>query len=63
LNKFCDEGIEVSLDDFGASYSSLTYLKRFDIDYLKIEKTFIRNLFPGSDDIVLCEAIFVMAHK
>lgn len=58
-----DAGIEVALDDFGTGYSSLSYLKKFDIDYLKIDRTFVQNLAAGSDDLALCEAIIVMAHK
>ena len=58
-----DAGIEVSLDDFGTGYSSLSYLKKFDIDYIKIDQSFVRNLAEGSDDMALCEAIIVMAHK
>jgi len=60
---FRDAGIQVSLDDFGTGYSSLSYLKKFDIDYLKIDQSFVRNLEPSSDDMALCEAIIVMAHK
>ena len=63
LLAFRDAGIQVSLDDFGTGYSSLAYLKKFDIDYLKIDKAFVSNLAPDSDDLVLCEAITVMAHK
>lgn len=63
LLSYRDAGIQVSLDDFGTGYSSLSYLKKFDIDYLKIDQSFIRNLAPGSDDMALCEAIIVMAHK
>ena len=63
LLEFRDAGIEVSLDDFGTGYSSLSYLKKFDIDYIKIDQSFIKNLAPGSNDMVLCEAIIVMAHK
>jgi EAL domain-containing protein (putative c-di-GMP-specific phosphodiesterase class I) len=51
------------LDDFGTGYSSLAYLRRFDIDYLKIDKSFIHNLSHNSDEFALCEAIIVMAHK
>jgi diguanylate cyclase (GGDEF)-like protein/PAS domain S-box-containing protein len=58
-----DAGIEVALDDFGVGYSSLAYLKKFDIDYLKIDQAFVKNLAPGSNDMALCEAIIVMAHK
>lgn len=58
-----DAGISVALDDFGTGYSSLSYLRKLDIDYLKIDQTFVSTLQPGSDDLVLCEAIIVMAHK
>lgn len=56
-------GIQVSLDDFGTGFSSLTYLQRFDIDYLKIDQSFVRNLMPGSTELALCKAIIVMAHE
>ncbi|MGZ4999187.1 MAG: EAL domain-containing protein [Methylomonas sp.] len=60
---FRDAGIQVALDDFGTGYSSLAYLKKFDIDYLKIDRSFVCNLAPDSNDLALCEAIIVMAHK
>ncbi|MFZ2725328.1 MAG: EAL domain-containing protein [Methylococcaceae bacterium] len=63
LIAFRSEGIEVSLDDFGTGYSSLAYLKKFSIDYLKIDQSFVRNLATDINDLVLCEAIIVMAHK
>lgn len=63
LLSFRDAGVQVSLDDFGTGYSSLSYLKKFDIDFLKIDQSFVRNLAAGSDDMALCEAIIVMAHK
>jgi diguanylate cyclase (GGDEF)-like protein/PAS domain S-box-containing protein len=63
LLAFSAAGIQVSLDDFGTGYSSLSYLKKLDIDYLKIDQSFVRNLAPGSDDMALCEAMIVMAHK
>ena len=63
LLHFRDAGIQVALDDFGTGYSSLAYLKKFDIDYLKIDKSFIGNLSQNSDEYALCEAIIVMAHK
>lgn len=58
-----DAGIQVSLDDFGTGYSSLSYLNKLDIDYLKIDRSFVCNLEPDSDNLVLCEAIISMAHK
>lgn len=63
LLMFRDAGIQVSLDDFGTGYSSLSYLMKFDIDYLKIDQSFVRNLKADSDDMALCEAIIIMAHK
>ncbi|GAB1049080.1 MAG: hypothetical protein SPiTSB_33730 [Shewanella algae] len=63
LLAYRDAGIQVSLDDFGTGYSSLAYLKRFDIDYLKIDQSFTRNLETDESDLTLCEAIIVMAHK
>jgi diguanylate cyclase (GGDEF)-like protein/PAS domain S-box-containing protein len=63
LLEFRDAGIQVSLDDFGTGYSSLSYLRKFDIDYLKIDRSFVHNLDHGSDELALCSAIIVMAHK
>ena len=58
-----DAGIQVAIDDFGTGYSALSYLKKFDIDYLKIDRIFVQNLETDKNDIALCEAIIVMAHK
>jgi diguanylate cyclase (GGDEF)-like protein/PAS domain S-box-containing protein len=63
LLAFRDAGVQVALDDFGTGYSSLSYLKKFDIDYIKIDRSFVSNLAPGSSDMALSEAIIVMAHK
>jgi len=63
LLKFRDAGILVSLDDFGTGYSALSYLRKFNIDFLKIDQSFVRNLSCNSSDMTLCDAIIVMAHK
>ena len=63
LSRYRESGMQISLDDFGTGYSSLAYLKKFDIDFLKIDQSFTRNLDSNSDDFTLCEAIIVMAHK
>jgi len=63
LYRLRDAGIEVAIDDFGTGYSSLAYLKKFDIDYLKIDQSFTKGLEDDPNDLALSEAIIVMAHK
>ena len=63
LLEFRDADVQVAIDDFGTGYSSLAYLKKFDIDYLKIDKSFIHNLGVDPNDLVLTETMVVMAHK
>lgn len=63
LFEFRNNGIEVSIDDFGTGFSALSYLKLFDIDYLKIDRSFVSDLATDDSDKALVEAIIVMAHK
>ncbi|HSF71295.1 MAG TPA: EAL domain-containing protein, partial [Methylotenera sp.] len=63
LESFSKASIQVAIDDFGTGYSSLAYLRKFNIDYVKIDRSFTSNIYPGSSDLVLCEAIIVMSHK
>jgi diguanylate cyclase (GGDEF)-like protein len=56
-------GVEFSIDDFGTGYSALAYLRKFDIDYVKIDKSFIHNLKTDNHDAVLCESIINMANR
>lgn len=63
LLAFRDAGIQIAIDDFGTGYSALSYLKRFNIDFLKIDRSFVMNLSEESTDLALCEAMVVMAHK
>jgi EAL domain-containing protein (putative c-di-GMP-specific phosphodiesterase class I) len=63
LKQFHKAGVSISLDDFGTGYAALSYLTKFDIDYLKIDREFVRNLETSNENQVLCEAIIVMAHK
>lgn len=58
-----EAGIQVAIDDFGTGYSALAYLKKFHIDYLKIDKSFVNNLVTNKNDMALSEAIIVLAHK
>jgi diguanylate cyclase (GGDEF)-like protein/PAS domain S-box-containing protein len=56
-------GARVSIDDFGTGFSSLAYLKHFDVDYLKIDKSFIDQLVDDGSDRALTEAIIGLAHR
>jgi diguanylate cyclase (GGDEF)-like protein/PAS domain S-box-containing protein len=56
-------GLGVSLDDFGTGYSALSYLQQYDIDFIKIDQSFIARLAPHSKDLALCKAMIVMAHQ
>ena len=63
LNKLREFGIQLALDDFGTGYSAMAYLKRFNIDYLKIDGSFIRDLEEDPSDRAITETIVWMAHR
>ena len=63
LNNFREMGIGVSLDDFGTGYCSLNYLKRLPINNLKIDKSFVHGLTPGSNEAMIAKALISLAHS
>ncbi len=62
LLQYRDAGIQVAIDDFGVGYSALSYLNRLDIDFLKIDRSFIQHIGARPADLTLIEAIIKMAH-
>src|SRR5205807_5630716 len=53
----------IAIDDFGSGYSSLSYLRHFPIDRLKIDQTFIRDLTTSADDAAIARAIIALGHN
>jgi len=62
LGRLTDMGINLALDDFGTGYSALSYLRRFPIDRIKIDSSFVNDITTNQSDAALARAIVGMAH-
>lgn len=63
LLQYAKSGMRLAIDDFGTGYSSMSYLHKFDIDYLKIDQSFIGDIETNPSHRTIAETIVIMAHR
>jgi diguanylate cyclase (GGDEF)-like protein len=62
LNRISDIGVRIAIDDFGTGFSSLSYITRFHVDRLKIDKSFVQNCLNDKNSETVTRVIIAMAH-
>lgn len=63
IKEFKTIGLSLAVDDFGTGYSGLSYLKRFSVDKLKVDQSFIRDIPDNTDSVAIVSAILAMGHE